>query len=273
MNYNILLISIIGHILGDFYFQTQKLADEKKKKIDGVFKHGGLYMVGIGLVGFFMWIYSRVANYYLQLRIVVYFALVLAVLHFLIDLFKFYVFRRILKEDVAERIERNQKAAIYIVDQSLHIATIFLILLLTKKFGYEFEVSDTIKTFLQLSVAILLLFKPTNITFKAVLQEYKPNEDRAQADIQQENGDNQEVVEERRTGKIIGNLERLLVFLLLMVNQYSAIGFIFAAKSITRYSKIVNEKEFAEYYLLGTLYSITATILIYLVFAKGVSVG
>ena len=46
------------------------------------------------------------------------------------------------------------------------------------------------------------------------------------------------------------------------MNQYSAIGLVLTAKSIARYDKIAKEPDFAEYYLLGTLLSTVAVILI-----------
>ena len=56
-------------------------------------------------------------------------------------------------------------------------------------------------------------------------------------------------------GRYIGTVERLVMVLLLSVQQYAAIGLVLTAKSIARYDKISKEKEFAEYYLLGTLIS------------------
>lgn len=44
------------------------------------------------------------------------------------------------------------------------------------------------------------------------------------------------------------------------MNQYSATGLVLTAKSIARYNKIANEKDFAEYYLLGTLISLGIVI-------------
>ncbi|NLC26475.1 MAG: hypothetical protein GX777_07650 [Fastidiosipila sp.] len=65
-------------------------------------------------------------------------------------------------------------------------------------------------------------------------------------------------------GSLIGILERLIILIMLSQNQYAAIGFVLTAKSIARYSKLAENKIFAEYYLLGTLLSITAVILTYL---------
>lgn len=62
-------------------------------------------------------------------------------------------------------------------------------------------------------------------------------------------------------GKIIGYVERLLVILLTMAGAYSAIAFIVAAKSIARFKQL-DDRNWAEYFLLGTLTSILLGVLI-----------
>jgi hypothetical protein len=55
-------------------------------------------------------------------------------------------------------------------------------------------------------------------------------------------------------GKYIGILERTLILILAATGNISAIGVVFAAKSIARFSEL-SKKQFAEYYLVGTLLS------------------
>ena len=59
---------------------------------------------------------------------------------------------------------------------------------------------------------------------------------------------------EYNTGRVIGLLERIFVFLFVLLNQYTAIGFILAAKGVTRF-KDFESRTFAEYVLVGTLLS------------------
>jgi hypothetical protein len=58
-------------------------------------------------------------------------------------------------------------------------------------------------------------------------------------------------------GRIIGQLERALIFLFIMVNQPSAVGFLIAAKSILRFGEIKDKENRmeAEYIIIGTLMS------------------
>jgi diadenosine tetraphosphate (Ap4A) HIT family hydrolase len=55
-------------------------------------------------------------------------------------------------------------------------------------------------------------------------------------------------------GKLIGYIERLLVIILTFYSAYPAIAFIVTAKSIARF-KQMDDRNWAEYFLLGTLTS------------------
>ncbi|MDI6641021.1 MAG: hypothetical protein QME68_01750 [Elusimicrobiota bacterium] len=54
-------------------------------------------------------------------------------------------------------------------------------------------------------------------------------------------------------------LERFIILTFVLFNQYSAIAFIFTAKSIARFEELKN-RDFAEYYLVGTLSSVAFAI-------------
>jgi len=57
------------------------------------------------------------------------------------------------------------------------------------------------------------------------------------------------------TGRMIGILERALVFIFVIANNLSGIPFILTAKSLARFKQL-NDRDFAEYYLIGTLFSV-----------------
>ncbi len=61
-------------------------------------------------------------------------------------------------------------------------------------------------------------------------------------------------VGEFNRGRIIGILERMLLFAFVLQGQYGAIGFVLAAKAFTRF-KALDDRPFAEYVLVGTLLS------------------
>lgn len=64
---------------------------------------------------------------------------------------------------------------------------------------------------------------------------------------------------EFRRGRLIGNMERVVVALLAAVGSYPAIGFLVAAKGLVR-SKEFEDRDYAEYFLVGTLASTTLAL-------------
>ena len=60
-------------------------------------------------------------------------------------------------------------------------------------------------------------------------------------------------------GRLIGQLERALIFLLIMIGQPGGIGFLVAAKSILRFEE-AKKQPLAEYVLIGTLLSFSLAI-------------
>ena len=95
-------------------------------------------------------------------------------------------------------------------------------------------------------LGLLIIHKPANQLIQMLLPNFKPQ---AGEKVSQSNGD-------RNIGRVIGTIERAIMLLLIYMNQYAAIGLVLTAKSIARYDKIAKEKDFAEYYLLGTLISL-----------------
>jgi len=62
-----------------------------------------------------------------------------------------------------------------------------------------------------------------------------------------------------RIGATIGALERLLIVAFLLTGAEAAIGFVIAAKTIARFKQL-DDRGFAEYYLLGTLASVAVAL-------------
>ena len=62
-------------------------------------------------------------------------------------------------------------------------------------------------------------------------------------------------------GLVIGVLERALALTLVLASQFSALGLILAAKAIVRYQAL-DDRDFAEYVLIGTLTSLLIALLV-----------
>lgn len=69
---------------------------------------------------------------------------------------------------------------------------------------------------------------------------------------------------ERDTGRIIGKCENVLVYTLVVLGAYTALGLVFAAKSLVRKEDI--DSDDTAYYLAGTLINFTYSILVGVLF-------
>jgi hypothetical protein len=74
----------------------------------------------------------------------------------------------------------------------------------------------------------------------------------------------------QRVGATIGVLERLVVCVLVLTGQAAAIGFVIAAKTLARFRQL-DDRHFAEYYLVGTLASVTLALATAVVAAAAMS--
>jgi hypothetical protein len=78
-----------------------------------------------------------------------------------------------------------------------------------------------------------------------------------------ESSDHPAVLERRpspaRIGATIGVLERLLIVTFVLTGAQAAIGFVVAAKTLARFKQL-DDRQFAEYYLLGTLASVSVAL-------------
>ena len=81
MIYKLLVLMVIAHILGDFYFQTDKIASEKDNSLNGVIIHSIEYTFSVFLV------MIPVINSNIFILI-----LYMSLLHFIIDILKFFLF-------------------------------------------------------------------------------------------------------------------------------------------------------------------------------------
>lgn len=144
----------------------------------------------------------------------------------------------------------KRKDKIYLLHQILHIILIYYIgeILIDKDLNWIQLISND---FLKWILFILIILKPVNISFKILFQKYAP----------EESNDSRNTIE--GAGAMIGNLERLLIAILMYYNQFEAIGLVFTAKSVARFDKISKNPTFAEYYLIGSLFSMLSVLICY----------
>ena len=105
---------------------------------------------------------------------------------------------------------------------------------------------------------LLLVTNEANILIRFLLEGFKMAP-RAEAKPEEKAP---QPVDQRQfnAGRVIGILERILIYYFVLNSQYAAIGFILAAKSFTRFREL-DKRRFAEYVLVGTLLSALLAIL------------
>jgi len=237
-----ILFLLIGHVLGDFYFQTETISTKKAKYYKWVLIHSLEYlatMLAMAVIVFCLDVFVM--------------ALIAGCIHFFIDTAKF-VF--------VKKTKSKRQWNIFCFDQLLHVVSIIAMAFFFDAMDFNMNTTaieaafnttgfDTVVS-LKWLLSILLVHNPANIMIQMFLSEFKPIESRGQNIINRE----------KNAGRIVGSLERIIMLILLYYQQYSALGLVLTAKSITRYNKITEDKAFAEYYLLGTLLSLLVVLVV-----------
>ena len=229
MNFpNLLILQLIAHLCADFNFQPDSWA---KDKIENSIK-SKLFSLHLMVVFIFSWLLSFQWNF-------IFASLAITIVHLLID---------VLKKTLANN--KKIKNSTFYIDQVLHLISIVVIVFLFIRYFPINPIFDiTVNTkFLLIVTAYLFCTKPANILIKEILKSYNIN-------LVQTENDNIP-----NAGKLIGHIERILALTLILNNEYQAVGFIIAGKSILRFRDSETLK--TEYVLVGTLLSFGIAILI-----------
>lgn len=247
----VFIILLSTHILGDFYFQTEKVAERKKEEFKWVLLHSIIYAV-----------ISAIMISIVMPGLSYTYTMILTISHGVIDILKFVICSCKLVKD---RTEICSNKNIFIIDQMIHLVIIIFVTYSAYNYSTDrlfnnqirdcfnlIEIPETLV--LSLLIKILLIHKPANILISSILEKYKPLEEERDGS------------KRKNAGRFIGTLERIIMTIFITINQYSVVGLVLTAKSITRYNKISEEPEFAEYYLLGTLLSAICAICVSILF-------
>jgi hypothetical protein len=253
---NSLFLLILGHIIADFLLQTDRIIAEKKTfSWWGYVKH--MFIVFLTLVVLLL-PYFRL-EFLLTL-------LLFSFLHIIVDLLKSLC-----------TSEKRTDLPIFLIDQAIHLVMIYVFWGLTEFTGNHWVETTATALLFPKAVAVWDLFFSgvssekvllTLIIYGSVLYggaiftkkvldlplfNLKAREERFPL---AEDG----VAEIKKVGYYLGMLERALIITFTALNSLGAVAFIFTAKSIARFSEL-NQKDFAEYYLTGTLLSVLLGIM------------
>jgi len=220
----LLILQLLAHLVSDFYLQTEKSC---KSKADNALKSRHLYIHAL-ITFACAWLFSLNVGYWWA-------ALLIAVLHLVIDGLK--------------SVCKNLKGAFFI-DQLLHLAVIVAAVMLFNKvstIALPTWLPET-KVLLWI-VAFVFCLRPANFFIQNIFKDAK---------ISIPDGGKEDNLP--NAGHVIGNVERMLTLVFVMLGQYEAIGFLLAAKSLLRFRETDTVK--SEYVLVGTLLSFGIAILL-----------
>tara|TARA_R100000935_G_C2834437_1_gene167184 strand:+ start:447 stop:1169 length:723 start_codon:yes stop_codon:yes gene_type:complete len=228
----ILIQLLLAHLLTDFVLQPNSWIKHKRKyKVRSYFLIVHALLAGVLSIIFI----QRLEWWYV--------GLIISITHFLIDWWKL--------------TKKKDNLKYFILDQIFHLIIIVLVwIYLINGFSNVQPVLKEIfnsVTILAIVAAYLFVIFPAGFLIGKATKKWQ-----------------NEIIETQNknslddAGRYIGIFERILVLTFILTNNFSAIGFLIAAKSILRFSdkSETGARKQTEYVLIGTLISFTITILL-----------
>ncbi len=236
----IIYVLLTFHFIADFHLQSDTLVENKHKSILYLLLHSGIYAF-LFAVGSILCFACNTQNF----RIFIALLIAVFVSHFLIDWSKI-------------RIEKSAKSSnillfLFLVDQGLHILIIMLSIEFLKYNSCVVRDLNTYRVLIKALFLFVTLTKPSSVLIKCIFSSLFPN--------QYLITENENFTETKDAGQFIGVLERIIISIFLLLNQYGAIGLVLTAKSIARFKQL-EDKNFAEKYLIGTLLSFVIALIL-----------
>lgn len=245
----VLALLFIAHLFGDFLFQPSKMVEGKKTKLFILLLHTAIYAVCF-LVILMLCIQSDVIWYTL---------IVLSASHFIIDFLRVKVFK-------VGKEEHKKELYLFLCDQALHIAIIvslYYLFELSSHMGsllnfyigkYTYE---PVKEVVLIALIYAIALNPTAVLVNKVLKSVVNGKSLRVKNEADDGEDKNKGID--KSGYLIGIFERVITITFILISQLGAIGFVLAAKSLARFRQL-EEQNFAEKYLVGTLLSITVAL-------------
>lgn len=232
MEINLLLRLLAAHLLGDFLLQPNSWVsskDSKKAMSPALYQH---IAVITALTYVLLWDWSRW-----------YVPLIIGATHLLIDFWKCY---------------QKNTFTYFILDQALHIAVI----LITWQIFYQTTNFQTgLSNLLHnnhlwiILIGYYIVIWPLGIAIGKATEKWQRSAQMNQGGLD-------------KAGIWIGRCERILVLTFIITGQYTALGFLMAAKSILRFTdKDEMTQKKTEYVLVGTLMSFASAAIVGVIIA------
>lgn len=232
---------LVAHLLSDFYFQSDSWIRNKSFLNRSTYYHFLIVFFSSALISF--------DKNFLP------YAFLLAVIRVLIDFAK-----KVVEEHLWQ----------FALDQLMHVVSIVTVVLLfleengCKQFGSGFVPIHCRLIIASFVCAFLACMTPANYIVRAILEYYSLyNGECNKSDSKLASGERTKystlsISLKHSSGALIGSLERILVFLFIIVGSYQSAGFIVAAKSLLRFRD--NEGERTALVVAGTLLSVIIAV-------------
>ena len=215
---------LLAHLLTDFILQPKSWVEDRTNKHFASFK---LYLHGL-ITGTVAWLMMG-WNYWVT-------ALFIMITHILIDTWKSY---------------RNPTIKYFLIDQSMHILVIlgcwYYNFIKWNDIQQAWQQLNTQLTSWKIVTALVFLTAPAGILIGQFTKQWRDKIADAESLA--------------NAGKWIGIIERIIILLFVLLNQYSAIGLLVAAKGIIRFNEKDRQETKTEYLVIGTLMSIVLAII------------
>lgn len=228
----LLLKLLLAHLIGDFFLQPQSWVEDKETK---KLKSPKLYLhISIHLALLFLLVWD--ASLWKMI-------LLIGLSHFIIDTLKLVL------------QQKNNRRVLFFIDQLLHIIVIFTAYFWYSETSFALDMIVNEQSLLMF-ICILFLTLPVSIFMKVIFLKWN---------IAKFTEGNKSL---KDAGKYIGVLERVLVFIFVILDHWEAVGFLITAKSVFRFGDLTaaKQRKLTEYVLIGTLISFGIAILTGLIF-------
>ena len=251
MNIPLLLLTLLaGHVIGDFYLQTNNMAHNKKTSRTWLAAHGAIYAVCMALALLVLVRFGGVAFSGNLIWIFVW----TSCSHIAVDFLK----RRVTWERrftanqfgrITALIEKhNLIKAFFLVDQAIHLAFIFIAYwfwgrgLVVGCYIYEYTHQITI------AFGLLCILRPVSSLLESGFVWDLNLED-----------------SQKNASRMIGYLERIIVYFFVLNGEFSAIALVIAVKAIVKFPDLKSDQNYLHirhYTVIGTFLSLTAVLAI-----------
>jgi hypothetical protein len=236
------LLTMMAHLVGDFFCQTRDMATHKRTEPLILAKHCLIYT---GLI-------ALALAWFRPLGRVLAAILIISSSHALIDYLKGSLLERV----SSRHKDKTLEFIIFIADQVLHLLIIALAVRLPLGLNRVGEAASGVLlqyfspgelfSFGVILAIYLICAAPSGIFISRIFVLFSLDEEDQGSDL-------------LANGYLIGILERFTILTLWLMGQIGAIGFVIAAKSLARFKQLDN-RSFAEKYLVGTLLSVLVAL-------------